>query len=124
MNEQTSLMDIEQPQPLPPVCGKRRDPVLQAREWCALNPRAWDMLVRWSLEDAAAGRHCSIGFYAELLRRPRYHLDRGSSPYKLDQNIRAVLVRMLIAEYPELEEAFELRASRYDVRVGGPVSSK
>lgn len=111
--DQISLLDPPQDTPDVPRSVKR-DPVLAAREWRNLNQPAWDMLVRWSLEDAGAGRRCSIGFYAELLRRPQYHLRRGSSPYKLDQNIRAVLVRMLIDEYPELDGAFELRASKCD----------
>ncbi|HEY5506882.1 MAG TPA: hypothetical protein VIK83_05250 [Coriobacteriia bacterium] len=114
MTTQASIFDATDD--LPPLM--KRDPVLAAREWRNLNPAAWDMIVRWSLEDHANGRRCSIGFYAELLRRPQYHLRRGSSPYKLDQNIRAVLVRMLIDEYPNLADAFELRSSKYDPRRG------
>jgi hypothetical protein len=92
-----------------------RDPMREAMKLRAANPHAYQMLVDWSLDDLARGRRCCIAFYCELLRRPEYHVGRvKGSPYVVNNTARSGLVRMLIAEHPQLDGAFEERASRAD----------
>ena len=92
-----------------------RDPALEAERWRDANPAGWRMLVGWALSDLERGRRCSIAFLCELLRRPEYHTARVvGCPYLVNNTARAGLVRLLIAEHPELARCFEVRASRAD----------
>ena len=98
-------------------CTGKRDAVLAAREWKTNNPDAYLTMVRWAREDLAARRRPSIGRYAEGLRS--WSLNRGSSPYRLDNSCRAPLARMIEAEFADLEGAFAKRASKNDPRIAG-----
>jgi hypothetical protein len=107
-------VDVETLTSAPPAVVSR-DPALEAARWRDANPEGWKMLVGWALSDAQRGRRCSIAFYCELLRRPEYHTSRAvGCPYVLNNTARAGLVRLLIAERPELARCFEVRASRAD----------
>jgi len=113
MTAQTSIFDATDD--LPRLV--KRDPVLAAREWRTNNPDAYLTMVRWAREDKDARRRPSIGRYAEGLRS--WSLNRGSSPYRLDNSCRAPLARMIESEFPDLEGAFAKRASMCD---GGRVA--
>ena len=77
---------------------EERDPLEGARAWKRDHPRAWALLVRWARADAARGRRCSIGFYAELLRRPEWWTGEAvaDDEYRLNNTFRAGLVRLLV----------------------------
>jgi hypothetical protein len=104
------------PEPAHPQ-WEERDPLEGARAWKRDHPRAWALLVRWARADAARGRRCSIGFYAELLRRPEWWTGEAvaDDEYRLNNTFRAGLVRLIVWEHAELADAFETRRSRAGV---------
>lgn len=94
--------------------------------WITANPEAYAGIVWLADRDAAAGLRGSIGYYAELLRRPRDWpaglrtiMSRGVTRpeghvYVINNSIRALLVRRIAAEHPRIADVFETRRSKAD----------
>ena len=84
--------------------------------------RAHGLLVRWARADAARGRRCSIGFYAELLRRPEWWTGRGCCRRTVPSATTPFGPAWCASssrEHAELADAFETRRSRAGVTLDG-----
>lgn len=86
-----------------------------AQWWRYHNPLAYQKMLGWALDDFRLGRHGSVRFYGELLRRPEFHAltDSGSvvTPYHIDNRMLAPLARMMIQDEPRLASIIRLRYS-------------
>ena len=91
-----------------------RDPRREAEKWREANPQGWKLLVGWARSDRGAGRHCSMKYYGERLRHTVHTNRVDGCPFLINNTAFSGLVRMLLAECPELEGAFETRRSRAD----------
>ena len=92
------------------------DPLADAIAWREKNPEAWQALVRWSLQDTAAGVRPSMDAYGHLLRRPhmahRLGLKRSiGSPVLFNDHLTSSLARLLKREHGI---PFETRQARVD----------
>lgn len=112
--------------------GVVRDPLTIATNFRIANPHAYRAIALISLRDVARGITPSIAYCFELLRRPadwppdvrevmrEAKLIRPEGDqFTLNNTGRSALVRMLEAEYPKLNGAFDKRTSRAD-RGKGP----
>lgn len=97
-------------------CAAGVDQLADAVAWKADNPIAYEAIVAWARADIANGARPAIDLYANLLRRPHFAhalgLVRSDVVYAVNNNLRSLLSRLVMREYPEL--VFELRRSRTD----------
>lgn len=84
----------------------------KAMEWTRRNLRAWSEMKRMATELAAEGRRFSID---QLAIEARYNMrTEGYDGFKVNNNLRAPLARMLIQECPGVEGYVETRPSKAD----------
>ena len=88
--------------------------IAQAVQWREANPEAWDALVRMAKGYAKQGRRFSM---ERLFQTARYDMATNghSQGFKVNNNTRAALARMMKAEHPELERYMETRKSKVDL---------
>jgi len=80
------------------------DPLADAIAWRRKNPECWHAMVRWALEDKAAGVRPSTDLYLHILRRPHFAsllgLKRmGQDPVLANDHLTSSLARLLNREY-------------------------
>lgn len=87
--------------------------VRMAHEWIELNPVPWSYIVAEALKAARNRKRTSI---AKLVEEARYtmRVEGIGDGFKINNSIRAVLSRILIAAYPEVGEVMECRKSKAD----------
>jgi hypothetical protein len=92
-----------------------------AAAWVAANPAAYLAMIALADMDKAAGLRGSIGLYAEVVRRPDWRRrlgirtpHRDGSGYYVNNSARAGIVRLIIADRPDLRDVFETRRSKCD----------
>lgn len=85
----------------------------KAMEWTRRNLRAWSEMKRMAVELASKGRRFSID---QLAIEARYNMrvDGHDDGFKVNNNLRAPLARMLIQECPGVEGYVETRPSKAD----------
>lgn len=88
-----------------------------ARLWREQNPRGWAYIERWAAEDFAASVRISNKRYAERLRGCEF-VDRGDSPYDVDNRFPSIWSRMLLEEHPEYAPLLPTRDGKHVRRVG------
>ena len=105
---------------LAPAKG-RTDPAIEARLWVDDNPEVYLSMIALAEMDKAAGLRGSIGLYAEVVRRPDWRRrlgirtpHRDGRPYLVNNTLRAGIVRLIIADRPDLADVFETRRSKSD----------
>lgn len=90
--------------------------LLDAETWKRNNPAAYDQIVKWAREDMSYGQRPAIDLYANLLRRPHFSsrlgLERSDAVYKVNNNLRSAVARLIMAEHPDIE--FETRSAMCD----------
>ena len=92
-----------------------------ARQFVADNPETYLAMIALADMDKAAGMRGSIGLYAEVVRRPDWRRrlgirtpHRDGRPYLVNNTLRAGIVRLIIADRPDLADVFETRRSKSD----------
>lgn len=92
-----------------------------ANAWAAENPEIYLAMIALAEMDKAAGMRGSIGLYAEVVRRPDWRRRLGirtpyrdGRPYYVNNTLRAGIVRLIIADRPDLCDVFETRRSKCD----------
>lgn len=85
----------------------------KAMEWRNENLRAWSAMQAKAQEHAAAGRKFSISLLAEYVRWnvPAASVD---GEFKINNDYRAPLARLLVKENPGLEPFIDMRGSKVD----------
>ena len=85
-----------------------------AREWRDANPEAWGRMVRLACMYADEGRRFSM---ERLLQTARYDMatEGRSQGFKVNNNTRAALARMLAEECPGAAPLMETRRSKVDL---------
>ena len=93
----------------------------EARAWATDNPAVYLSMIALAEMDKAAGLRGSIGLYAEVVRRPDWSRrlgirtpHRDGRPYLVNNTLRAGIVRLIIADRPDLADVFETRRSKCD----------
>ena len=100
---QTSLFDIEK--------GDRFK--AEAKDWIRHNHGTWLWMCQKAAQAAAERRRFSI---ARLVEEARYTKPvQGINEYKIDNDLRAPLARMLIEAVPQCEEFIQTRTSVCDL---------
>lgn len=88
-----------------------------AHKWRVKNSPVYFAMLRRAQAQIAEGKRVAID---ELFNWARYSLefkgDRNS--YRLNNNLRAPLARLMIKDYPPLKDYMELRESRSDAAMG------
>ena len=86
----------------------------QAVEWRKANEKAWELMTDMGRQYVAQGRRFSM---EKLLQFARYDmLTNGySQGFKVNNNTRAALARMMLAENPGFEKYMEVRKSKVDL---------
>ena len=86
----------------------------QAVKWRKANPEAWRKLVNMALGYVAANRRFSM---EKLLQAARYDMQTNglSDGFKVNNNTRAGLARMMREEHPETKDFLEIRRSKVDL---------
>lgn len=88
--------------------------LLDAQAWRKDNPRAWHYIVRYALDAAANGRRLGGQEVVEAVRAHDF-TDEYGRPTRVNNDHAAVFVRLLVAEYPQLDTLIERRASVFDL---------
>lgn len=85
----------------------------QAMRWRHDNLAAWSEMKRIANEFANEGRRFSIDYLAE---QARYRMQTVGEVdgFKVNNNLRAPLARLLVKECPHLERFIEMRRSKVD----------
>lgn len=84
----------------------------KAKAWIAANRNAWAWMNHQAATYAAQGRRFSIGRLAEDCR---YEMRlRGVDEFRLNNDIRAVLARIMLKEHPEWGDYMSIRSSKAD----------
>ena len=106
---------------LAPATSGRTDPAIEALLWVDYNPEVYLSMIALAEMDKAAGLRGSIGLYAEVVRRPDWRRrlgirtpHRDGRPYLVNNTLRAGIVRLIIADRPDLADVFETRRSKSD----------
>ena len=88
-----------------------------AREWKRENAAIYRAMVNRAKTQAEAGQRVAID---ELFNWARYSLDWGHDPsdFKLNNNLRAPLARIMCREYAVIAEHMETREARCDTALG------
>ena len=88
-----------------------------AHEWRMENRAVYDAMLRRAQTQAAEGKRVAID---ELFNWARYSLEFEGKPgdYKLNNNLRAPLARLIISDFPYLADAIETRDARSDLAMG------
>lgn len=82
----------------------------KAEEWVKANPDAFAAVERVALEKARRRQKFGIGQITEIVRWEMPDLKvAGSDGFKMNNNHRAYIARMLIERHPELGEFIETR---------------
>lgn len=85
----------------------------KARDWVRRNHGTWLWMCRRAAQAAAEKRRFSI---ARLVEEARYTKPvKGVNEYKIDNDIRAPLARMLKEAVPQCAEYIETRSSKVDL---------
>lgn len=85
----------------------------KADEWVKKNPDAWAFIRNEAVRRTYEQKRFGIG---ELCEQVRWHMRaNGVDSFKVNNNIRAVLARRLIDEYPPCEPYIEVRGSCVDI---------
>lgn len=94
--------------------GKGEQDIQAAHDWRVKNPAIYYAMLRRAQKQAAAGQRVAID---ELFNWARYSLEfqGDETNYKLNNNLRAPLARLMVADFPTLKDYMELRASRSDI---------
>lgn len=92
---------------------KYRANLRREREWRRLNPRLWDEVEAWALNEAAHGRRFAMQTALERIRWKDYADDEGN-PTKVSNDFGAIWSRLLIARHPEIRPFVTMRPSVYD----------
>lgn len=84
-----------------------------AKQWREDNPEAWRRIVKLATLYAADGRRFSM---EKLLQVARYDMMTNGiwGGFKVNNNARAGLARMLLDEHPELSGYMSIRKSKVD----------
>jgi hypothetical protein len=85
-----------------------------AVEWRNANAKAWELMTDMGRQYVAQGRRFSM---EKLLQFARYDmLTNGySQGFKVNNNTRAALARMMLKENPEFEPYIDVRKSKVDL---------
>lgn len=92
---------------------KYRANLRREREWRRLNPRLWDEIEAWALNEAANGRKFAMQTALERIRWKDY-VDNAGQPTKVSNDYGAIWSRLLIARHPEIRPFVTMRPSVYD----------
>ena len=86
---------------------------LMAVEWRAKNPVAWDLMTDMAKKYVAQGRRFSM---EKLFQFARYDMNTNgtSQGFKVNNNTRAALARMMCEENPGFEKYMDIRKSKVD----------
>ena len=85
----------------------------KAKDWVRRNHGVWLWMCRKAAQAAAEQRHFSI---ARLVEEARYTKPvEGVDEYRINNDIRAPLARMLIEAVPQCEQYIETRSSKVDL---------
>lgn len=83
-------------------------------KWIENNPNAYDKIAQRAIALINAGQHVSITSLFEWFRVESALSIGNSSPFKVNNNLKAAFSRALMRDYPELKGAFETRKSKCD----------
>lgn len=83
-------------------------------KWIENNPNAYDKIAQRAIALRKAGRRVSITSLFEWFRVESALSIGNSSPFKVNNNLKAAFSRALMRDYPELKGAFETRKSKCD----------
>lgn len=85
-----------------------------ARDWRAANPEAWELMTAKGEEFAARRRRFSM---ETLFQFARYDMATNgfSQGFKVNNNTRAALARMMRDENPEFAPFMDIRKSKVDL---------
>lgn len=88
-----------------------------AHEWRVRNQPVYHAMLRRAQAQMAEGRRVAID---ELFNWARFSLQFEGDPntYKMNNNLRAPLARLMVADFPALADHMELRAARSDIAMG------
>ena len=88
--------------------------MLKAVEWRDANPDAWRHLVGMAKRYADQGRRFSM---EKLFQHARYDMATNghSQGFKVNNNTRASLARMMLDEHPEFKGLMEVMKSKVDL---------
>lgn len=108
-------MDVVQPDLF--GLAKGEADIQAAHTWRVQNPAIYHAMMRRAKNQIADGQRVAID---ELFNWARYSLEFSGEPgdYKLNNNLRAPLARLMIADYPPLKEYMETREARSDLAMG------
>ena len=89
----------------------------EAHSWRVHNAPVYYAMLRRAQQQMADGSRVAID---ELFNWARYSLEFQGEPgdYKLNNNLRAPLARLMIADFPELADYMETRDARSDIAMG------
>lgn len=84
-----------------------------AWKWRRENPRLYQWMFDRARQAMYRGERTSINKLAEEARD--HHIEGYIGGFKLNNNLRAPLARMMIAECPDLSKVFRCRSSKADL---------
>ena len=85
----------------------------EAMRWRHDNLRAWSVMRRIAEDYMAQGRRFSM---EKLMQHARYDMETNgySQGFKVNNNLRSALARLLIKEMPGVDKHIEIRSSKVD----------
>ena len=86
---------------------------IRADEWIRDNPELWEKFENHALYEAAHGRHVSVQWLIEDVRR-HDRVNRIGDPCKVNNSFGPIFARRLMAKHPVLAPFIETRRSMYD----------
>lgn len=86
--------------------------VRQGYEWISQFPQAWERVQELAADEYEHGRISMQHIWEEI--RMKEWVAADGSDFKLNNNLRSVLVRILVKENPHYRERVEMRCSLVD----------
>lgn len=84
-----------------------------SRLWIKENPEAWQLMVDIAHKDAREKKYISISRVVELARMMDFHQNKNK-PFKINNQLRPGLARILAQDYPELAPFIRFRRAACD----------
>lgn len=84
-----------------------------ARLWIKENPEAWRQMVDIAHKDAREKKYISISRVVELARMMDFHQSKNK-PFKINNQLRPGLARIMAHDYPELAPFIRFRRAACD----------
>lgn len=91
--------------------------IRDANAWCATFEKPFQYVCDRLEEDYRAGRRLSLQIVWEELRRKEWSGRRGES-FRLNNDLRPVIARIILLQHPEYKSKLELRNSPLDSVMG------